>query len=670
MSSRRPAPSVVVAAIVAASAVLRFAAATRYDAPWIAPDEAIYGILGRSFWETGRMAVLGADAAFYGLYPLLPGLPLALLGPEHGVTVTQALQALLMSATAALVYGWARSVTSAWWAVGAAALTASIPALAYSGLLMTEAVFLPLATLALWMLARAIAEPTLGRQAVAGALVALTALTRIQGVVFVAVTVTAIALAALLARDASLLRRFLPTLAGVTLVGALALVVAATSADGVGGLLGAYAGTTSSGYEVGAALRWIVRHAADVYLLVLGIPLLALVLLLAEAVRGRAHDPEARALLAVATASVGLVVVQVGVFASRFVERLAERDLITAVPPLFVVLVLWLGRGMPRPQPFTSIAAVALVTPAVLLPVKELATDDATPDAFMLVPFIHVAESASETTLVTVWLAVVAAAILAGVFLPRRAAPAIVAVGVAVLAATSVAASMEVADRSRVDRTTTFGDATPAWIDDATGGDAVYLYDGDPDWTGLWQHVFWNERVARVTSPPGALLGPVPGPATIVAPSADGALRDSGAEALAADWVVAPANIVLTGDEVTAIAQGENRPGLVLWRTASSPRLSTWTVGLLPNGDIVQPVRVSVYACGPGRLELTLLGKQGLPVRLSADGRLVRTLRLSPETVWRGVVPAPREADGRVRCVFEIASDGLVGSTRIEYVRE
>jgi hypothetical protein len=33
-------------------------------------------------------------------------------------------------------------------------------------------------------------------------------------------------------------------------------------------------------------------------------------------------------------------------------------------------------------------------------------------------------------------------------------------------------------------------------------------------------------------------------------------------------------------------------------------------------------------------------------------------------------VPAPPEAAGRGRCVFEIASDGLVGSTRIDYVRD
>jgi hypothetical protein len=668
MLSRRHAPSVVVAAIVIVSAVFRFAAATRFATPWIAPDEAIYGILGRSFWETGHMSVLGADTAFYGLYPLLPGLPLALLGATDGVTATQVLQALLMSGTAALAYGWARQATTPWWAVGAAALTAAMPALAYSGLLMSEAAFLPVATLTLWMLTRALVEPTLARQALAGGLVVLTALTRLQGTVFVAIAITAIVVTAALGRDRSLLRRFLPTLVVFAVLGGVGIVAALVSSDGSGGVLGAYGDTASGGYEAGEIVRWVFRHAADVYLLVLGVPLLALAVLLVEAARGRERDPAVRALLAVSASTLVWVVLQVGVFASRFVGGLAERDLVTVVPPLFVVLVVWLGREMPRPQPLTSIAAVVVVAPAVLLPIKDLATPIATPDAFMLVPFVRLAESASGGTLQTVWLVGVAATILVAVFLPARAAAAVVGLGAATLLVASVVASDEIADRSHADRSATFGDADPAWIDAAGSGDVVYLYDGDTDWTGLWRHVFWNERITRVASPP-VPPGPVPGPETTVAPSSDGALRDSGGEPLAANQVVAPVTYTMIGDRGTTITQGLDLPGLALWDVPGTAQVSTSIAGLQPNGDILAPVRVSVFSCAPGRLELTLLGKQGLPVRLSVDGRLVETADVPVNTVWHGAVPAPRRADGRGRCVFEIASDGLVGSTRIEYVR-
>jgi hypothetical protein len=667
MLSRRHAPEIVVAAIVIVSALLRFVAATRAAVPWIAPDEAIYGILGRSFWETGHMSVLGSDTGFYGLYPLLPGLPLALLGAADGVSVTQALQAVLMSSTAALAYAWAREVVPPWWGVGAAALTASMPALAYSGLLMSEAAFLPVATLTLWMLARTLVEPTLSRQAATVGLVVLTALTRLQGTVFVVIAITAICVVSLVARDPTTIRRFLPTFGAFGVLGVGAAVVA-VSHSAAGGVLGAYGDTASRGYEVGAAARWVFRHAADVYLLVLGVPLLALVVLLAQAVRARESDPAVRALLAVATSTLVWLVLQVGVFASRFVGGLAERDLITVVPPVFIVFVVWLQRGMPRPQPLTSIAAVVVVAPAVLLPIKQLATPAATPDAFMLVPFVRLAESASGSTVQSVWLAGVGVAILVGVFLPARAAPAIVVGGIAVLLAASVVASTEVADRSTADRSMTFGDAKPDWIDRATEDDVVYLYDGDPDWTGLWQHTFWNERIARVATPPEP-PGPVPGPTTVVAPSSDGVLRDEGAQPLTAGRVVAPVTYEVAGEPVTTIAQGPDRPGLTLWTVPGTARLTSSIAGLQPNGDVLgQPVRISVYSCLPGRLELTLLGKQGFPVRLSVDGRLVRTVDLAPEGVWRGAVAAPRNADGHHRCVFEIASDGLVGSTRIDYV--
>jgi hypothetical protein len=39
-------------------------------------------------------------------------------------------------------------------------------------------------------------------------------------------------------------------------------------------------------------------------------------------------------------------------------------------------------------------------------------------------------------------------------------------------------------------------------------------------------------------------------------------------------------------------------------------------------------------------------------------------------SVWTGSVPAPPDADGRSACLFELVSPGLVGSTRLEFVRE
>ena len=112
-----------------------------------------------------------------------------------------------------------------------------------------------------------------------------------------------------------------------------------------------------------------------------------------------------------------------------------------------------------------------------------------------------------------------------------------------------------------------------------------------------------------------------------------------------------------------------DQSGLRLWRTAGPPRLSTWRTGLKPNGDILEPVRVNVYACGPGQLELTLLGKQGTPIEIDLDGAPAVRLELASEAVWNGSIPTPMGANGRQRCTFEIRSPGLVGSTRIEFIR-
>ena len=140
------------------------------DLPWIAPDETIYALLGRSLWEDGSPSLLGAPADSYSfVYPALIGLPLTFGDLDTGVAVVQALGALLMSATALVVYLWGRGPLGAWWAVAAAGLTLAVPDLAYSGLVMSEVAVLPMATLAVWAIAAALARPSLLRQALVAA---------------------------------------------------------------------------------------------------------------------------------------------------------------------------------------------------------------------------------------------------------------------------------------------------------------------------------------------------------------------------------------------------------------------------------------------------------------------------------------------------------------------
>ena len=371
---RHHAAAYVLALLVFASGVVRFATVRSFEAPWIAPDEMVYGMVGRAFWATGRFTLLGQDASGYGIFPILAGLPPALFGTTAGITVLQAVQALLVSSTVVLVYAWVRPAAGSRWALCAALLTALLPAFAYSGLIMTEATFLPAATLALWLLARALERPTWQRQLALGAALLLACSIRTQAVVLIPILLTSIGCASWFARDRSLLRRFVPLLASVGLVG-LAWVGAHLATTGsLASALGIYGVTISSGYDPLEAARWVFRHAGDVFLLVIGAPLVAALVLAFEAARGRERDPKVRALVAVTISACFWITIEVGVFASKYVHQLAERDLIALAPPLFACFAVWLSRGMPRPQPATLVIAGVVALPAVLLPVQTLVT--------------------------------------------------------------------------------------------------------------------------------------------------------------------------------------------------------------------------------------------------------------------------------------------------------
>ena len=58
-------------ALVLASAGLRAWAAVAVPVPWIAPDEMVYGLLGRGLYEHGSLDILGGPTPFYSfLTPL------------------------------------------------------------------------------------------------------------------------------------------------------------------------------------------------------------------------------------------------------------------------------------------------------------------------------------------------------------------------------------------------------------------------------------------------------------------------------------------------------------------------------------------------------------------------------------------------------------------------
>ena len=633
----------VLAALVAVSTTVRAVVGLRVPTPWIAADEMIYAELGRSLWESGQLSILGADTAFYSLlYPALIGLPLAAFDTALGYDVARVLGALAMSLAAAPVFAWGRTLMSERWAFAAAALTLCIPGLAYSGLMMSETAFYPLVALAAWLSARALTAPTLRSQALLVAVVVAVILTRLQGVVLVPAFVLAVVIYAAAGRTRTPFVHLWPSLAALAAVGA-----------GVGAIgLGAYEPAGNAEYAVGDALRYGVYHAADLLLLVGVVPVCAV----AALALARPDSPEVRAYLAVTLAFAVGFVGEVGLFASRYVGRLAERDLLGLAPLFFLGLCLWLDRGAPRRRASSYVVAFAAAGLVLALPLGRLVHEAALPDAFTLIPVWQLGSYD-----VVIW-TFTAVAVLAFALLPRRLLVAIPVALAVLFAGMSISVSRYVAKEASVLESAFFGDSDPKWVDAAADGDVAYLYDGEAHWNAVWSHVFWNRKLRRVYVLGNAPRVPGPLPQRRVEPFPLGVLADD-----SPSWVVgATPTFTFPGEAVATVAQvGLAQSGLALWRTERPLRLHTIRVGVQGNGDIYGPASMTVYGCTGGTFELTLIAK-GSPVTVRLDnGQSTQELAIPAEAIARPSVPAAGQ--GGV-CALAIAPSGIVGSTRFEYV--
>src|SRR5687767_8509374 len=310
------------AGLVVVSTAVRFALSSGVDAPWIAPDEQLYGLLGRSLVAGDGLSVLGERIPYYSLiYPLLVGLPFVWTGLEDGVRTVQLLQALAMSLTAVPVFVWTRPLAGARWAFAAAGLSVLIPGLVYSGLFMSEALYYLVATLAVWALASCLERPTFVRQGCLLGAVALAFGTRLQAVGLAGTILLALGLVAVAERSLAPFRRLLLTI-GVLGAGAALWVAARVRAGGFGELLGAYAPLGEADeYSLGDIAQSLAWQTGAVALITVAVPLIALGILAWEMLRGREDDSRVRALVASALAYALVTLVVVGAFASRFVEH-------------------------------------------------------------------------------------------------------------------------------------------------------------------------------------------------------------------------------------------------------------------------------------------------------------------------------------------------------------
>jgi hypothetical protein len=641
---RRSALTVALPALVGASTVLHWLAARRVPGLWIMPDEAIYAQRAIDLWRHGSLPLLHGEGAGYGVvYPFVAGLPFFRGDVDTGYASLKLLQALVVSLAAVPVLAYGRRVMAPSYAFVAAALTMASPLLLYAGMVMTEVVFYPLAALALLAVARAVATAATRDQLLALAAIALAVATRVQAVSFVAIFAAAAGVDALIAHDLRRLRRFWPvwSLLGLT-------AVAAAIAPGV---FGAYAGTLSGGYPVGKCLDLAYEHLAYTTLSVGIVPVAATALMLTQ----RELDARARALLVVTATAVVVVSLQVGFFAGRYAPHLLGRDLASLPPILFLCFALWLARGAPRRGFAGAALGLAVLALVVLAPWNSLVTDQAFPDTFGVALWLDRQWQPANV------IAVVAAAIfVATILVPRRAALLLPAAVLALLAADSVRASNLVVDRAAADQESTVG-APRDWVDASTKAPVAFVQDEKTTWPVAWQQRFWNEHISRIVSlPPAIVPGPIP--QLHVAPAPDGRLP------IAERYAVGDTQVAFVGAPIARQSLGPDNWALQLWQLEPPARVSFFTAGVKPNGDIEGYAAVHVYACRGGTLRLTLLSKQTDELRIVLGTKTVLDEHIGGEPVWHGRIPVPKSYRGE-ECVFGIEAGPLLGSTVITFDR-
>jgi hypothetical protein len=646
--------------VVLLSTAFRFGVALTLDVPWIAPDEILYGLVGESLWQTGELSIRGIATPYYSLLtPALVGLPLTVDDRETGVAIAQLLQALAMSLVAVPVYVWGKRLVGPRWALVAALLAVLPPALWYGGLLMTEALFYPAIAFALFALARMLETPSLERQGMFLLALSLAAAVRLQAFIVLPGLLLAVGLYALFGRSWSIVRRLAPTLVLVALSVVALGILYATGSDDLLGAYGELASAAPSSTGLVAQLAW---HSAALVVVTLGLPLLATATLVALAALRGESDPRVGALLAVSTAYVVVLVGQVSLFAVDYLDHVSERYLITALPPLLLGLVVWLERGAPRP--FRVVVPLALFAVALVatLPGSRVGTARAAHDALTTVWFVQAADP-GDLMLRLSLLFLAGAAAAAFVLIPLRLLPAAVATLAAVFLAISVLSAREIDAFSALERRHDLAGADATWIDDAGASDALLFDTGELPSTAIDRLAFWNRSIrqlVRLESVPQQAL-----PQVSVGIRRDGALTDESGREVSAPHAVMPATIVLAGERIETSPPTEVAPGSTLWRVDEPLRMISRATGFSPIGDFRQAT-VVVYECGPGALEVTLLGKDGVPIVVRVNGFPYETYelpRLGSRTVAiRSIIIAGAP------CVFELESEGLVGTTRVEWV--
>jgi Dolichyl-phosphate-mannose-protein mannosyltransferase len=584
-------------ALVAVSALVRFALARRVAAPWIMVDELIYSELAKSFGESARFEVRGVATYGYGfVYPILISPAYALFDSlPRAYDAVRAINAALMSLAALPAYFLARRVLPTGLSVFAALLAVALPSLLYAGEVMTENAFYPLFLCVALVFVLALERPTPARQGMLLALCVLAYLTRAQALAFFPAILAAPLLLGTWRRFRVLYGAVGAAIAGLV---AVQLVRGESPLD----VLGAYAVTGEHRYDASEVARWLLYHVAELDLYLGVFPFAALVVLLALWRR----LPRALRPFLAATASLStFFVLEVAAFASLpSVERIEERNLFYLAPLALIALLVWVDQGAPRPALAAGVAAVLGAALPGVIPYERLIGVPSQSDTLMLIPLwrLHERWFALDELAAVALVASVAAAVLFLV-VPRRYALVLPLVVLAyfLVAQRPISARLEYASLGALAEGV--GKRDVDWIDRTSGGrPTVILWTGNTSRFSVWQNEFFNRSVASVYHLREPMGGGLPTTA-LTLDRRTGILRDPRGQTLAPEFALSDGSATPAGTLVDA----DEKRGVFLYRVDAPLRQTAIVDGLHPNDTWSgATVTYSRLACTGGTLTVLL----------------------------------------------------------------
>ena len=617
--------------------------ASQRPVPTIFTDELELTQLSRAIADTGEAARRGEP---YGLATLVAYVlaPVWWLGTTSAAYATaKVVLVLAMTATLFPAYALARLVVSPWYALAAATGATIVPALAYSPILVEEPLAYPLGTLALWLIARVLVEPSWGRVALALVASGAAAWTRTQLAVLFAV----LALSLLwLAWDSASAQRWRAGWSRWDWAGAIVIAIGAVLA------FSAAMGHASESWRntTGFYKDRIFDHSVEALgALTIGIGIVPVVVGVAALARpkGEGHDTRTRAFVITSVAALAAFVWYAGIkgayISTVFATIVAERNVIYLCPIFFAATALAIERGIGRGWAIGSAAAVTLyvvaTTPLHLDTYPYYEAHGLSIAAFANRE-LGWPEGRIENALIVVCVLALAFAVAIRVLGRDTGAYRIVAGTVAALVLVWTLTAEVYAASAERDLSTRVATNLPKpydWVERATGGGSVVvLGQGITDATNIWLTEFFNPSVRKMWSLDGTAQK-VGGP--ILTPdleAADGTLTPSPGTEYA---------LALNGVELQApVVARKGRD--VLYRLDGSPlKLRSAVTGLYSDGWMADKASYTRYDVSQDGLGFAVVVLSRV-AWCGGDAPARATVRVGPVTIGPDKQPAIAEVTG------------------------